>query len=69
MNDKSIAEILTDMRRHAQAIGFLEPQCDCPLEYDPYGTGDSNFAVRNCQREDCCVFDEINEDEDEEEEE
>lgn len=65
----SIVNILNSMQRHAKAIQRLTPCCDCPLEYDPYGTGDSDYAVRNCQREDCCVFDEINEDEDEEEEE
>ena len=28
--------------------------CACPIEYDPYGTGDVNYKVRECENPENC---------------
>lgn len=62
-----IQDILDSMKARAKAIERLERTCDCPLEYDPYCTGDRDFAVRSCQRRVCVEDVETTEDEDDEE--
>lgn len=54
----TIQDTLASMMRHARAIQRLErpTECDCPEEADPYGTGDTGYVVRNCERPyDCCM--------------
>ncbi len=66
----SIQETLERIRKHQRAIQALERkesmECDCPLETDPYGTGDTDYTVRICQRW-VCVEDETAEEDDSDE--
>lgn len=51
----SILDTIEVMLAHQKAILALEKstECDCPVEVDPYGTGDVWFKIRRCQRVVC----------------